>query len=41
MEREEGYKGERKGRRLKGGDSWKEGRGKEKRIIKGKGRGDG
>jgi hypothetical protein len=26
---------------LKGGDSGKEGRGKEKRVIKGKGRGDG
>ncbi len=33
-EREEGYYGERKGRRLKGGDSGKEGRGKEKKVIK-------
>ncbi len=40
-EREEGYKGDRKEIRMKGGDSWKEGRGKEKRVIKGKGRGDG
>jgi hypothetical protein len=37
-EREEDYKGERKGRRLKGGDSGKEGRGKGKRFINGKGR---
>ncbi len=39
--REEGYEGERKGSRLKGGDSGKEGRGKEKRVIMVKGRGDG
>ncbi len=31
----------RKGKQLKGGDSGKEERGKEKRAIKGKGRGDG
>jgi hypothetical protein len=35
-EREEGYYGERKGRQLKGGDSGKEERGKEKRSIEGK-----
>ncbi len=40
-EREEVYKRERKRRRLKGGDSGKEGRGKEKRVIKRNGRGDG
>jgi hypothetical protein len=37
-EREEGYKGERKGIRMNGGDSGKEVRGKEKRFIEGKGR---
>jgi hypothetical protein len=40
-ERVEAYEGERKGRQLKGGDSKKEGRGKEKRFIELKGRGDG
>ncbi len=39
MKREEGYKGERKGRRLKGGDNGKEERGEEKRVIKAKERG--
>jgi hypothetical protein len=32
---------ERKGKRVKGRDSGNEGRGKEKRFMKGKGRGDG
>ncbi len=40
-EREEVHEGERKRRQLKGGDSKKEGRGKEKRFIELKGRGDG